>query len=307
MKKIILVLAIAAALPTHAQQGTKVNKGSIGLGFHLACPQSELKDIKYDDGFGINLSYLTRKYPYKSMVNFQLGVQLDFANMQSKTFKDIELSDPDIKGFGTNKAINNMYGTFGVARINFGTDDDKVVPYINLLAGHRNYSTRQHFSLDNPAANPEYQSDTTTMRVVHTNRFHYGAGVGVNYRINEYFSLESSVTYTIGGTGAALPLKNITKAEGSSTVDYSNYKSVRTDMLLINVGLRIHLYERDSDRNSTPSSTLSNSPTNTRYKDTPRNTPTNTTPKNGTPTTPAKKKVITPKKNGPVKGGKDKS
>ena len=72
MKKVILLGFILAATSTFAQQEAKVSRGSIGIGMHLACPQSELQDIKYDEGFGLNLSYLSRKYPYQSKTNFEI-------------------------------------------------------------------------------------------------------------------------------------------------------------------------------------------------------------------------------------------
>lgn len=306
---------MAASTFSFAQQEAKVSKGSIGIGLHLACPQSELQDIEYDEGFGLHLSYLTRKYPYKSKTNFQFGVRMDFANMKSKTFKDIELADPAIIGKATAKASNKMYGTFAFGRINFGNDNDKVVPYVDLLIGHRNYTTSQLISLDQAAQNPEYQSDTFTKRIIHTNRFHYGGSVGVNYRMSESISFEASVTYTFGETGVALPLKNITRASGTNEIDYNDYKNVKTDLLLINAGIRFHLFKkyRKKTYNTSTAPTVPNTPTNTRYKDTKNTTtPTKTTdpvikdrPSTPTipttPTTPTKKTPIKIKPNGPVK------
>ena len=53
MKKLILPLIIFLSTPGFAQK--KVSQGSIGLGLHLACPQSELGVIDYDDGIGLNI------------------------------------------------------------------------------------------------------------------------------------------------------------------------------------------------------------------------------------------------------------
>ncbi len=314
MKHSIIFVLTLLGFTSFAQQSGTVSKGSLGIGLHLACPQNEHKDIKYDDGYGLNLSYLSRQFPANSKLNYQLGIQLDFANMKHKDFKEIELEDPNIIGNATITASNNMYGTFAVGRINYGTREDKITPYANLVIGHRNYSTRQHLSLDQPGKNLDYQSDTITHRVVHTNRFHYGAGVGVNYRVNNSLSLELGATYTFGQKGATLPLSNIIRIDGTSDVDYRNYKTVNTDMLLINVGIRIHLFKRyfhHPNNNSTTSP--SQTPSNTRYKDT-------RTPRRGdppiindrkgptkTPTIPKKKTPIKVKPGGGVKDKNDKS
>ena len=191
VKLLTLILGLFTVTQSFAQQEAKVSRGSIGIGLHLACPQSELQDIKYDEGFGLNLSYLSRKYPYQAKTNFQLGARMDFANMKSKSFENILLADPNIIGNATAKASNKMYGTFLFGRVNFGNDNDKIVPYLDLLIGHRNYTTSQLISLDQPSQNPDYQTDTLTARVVHTNRFHYGGSAGVNYRINKSISLEA--------------------------------------------------------------------------------------------------------------------
>ena len=90
MKKLILPLIIFISTSGYAQK--KVSEGSFGIGFHLACPQSELGDINYDDGFGLNLSYLSKKFPYKSPINFQLGARMDFAHMQTRKFESIILA-----------------------------------------------------------------------------------------------------------------------------------------------------------------------------------------------------------------------
>ena len=301
MKKLILLGLILSATSSYAQQEAKVSKGSIGIGLHLACPQNELQDIEYDEGFGLNLSYLSRKYPYQAKTNFQLGARMDFANMKSKSFENILLADPNIIGNATAKASNKMYGTFLFGRVNFGNDDDKVVPYLDLLVGHRNYTTSQLISLDQPSQNPDYQSDTFTARIVHTNRFHYGGSAGVNYRVNESISLEASVTYTFGNAGAALPLKNITRESGTNEIDYNNYKTVKTDLLLINAGLRIHLFKRYRQRNTNNPNTTPSTPKNTRYKDTNTNPTRNNDPIIKDRTTPRTPSIPTPKKKTPIK------
>jgi hypothetical protein len=312
IRKTLFLLCAVAGLHAMAQE----SKGYLGIGFHTACPQSELKDIKYDNGYGINLSYLSSRYPSKSMLNVQAGMQMDFAKMQSKKFENLELSDPNIIGTATITATNSMYATMGVVRLNWGTDDDKFVPYVNFLIGNRQYNTRQRLQLDEVSQNPDYQSDTTTRHIVYTSRLHYGAGIGCSYRLNKSFSLESGITYTFGDKGAALPLRNIKQVEGTSQVDFSDYKIVKTDMLLINVGFRIHLFQQyQTPLESTSSPTTA--PTTTRYKDvnTPRTstpTPRTNTPRTTTPSTrnsgstkssSPKKTPISTKGAGAVKGG----
>ena len=96
MKKTLTIILTLFTTSILAQTQAKAPRGSIGIGLHVACPQSELKDIDYDPGFGINFSYLTRGYPYKSKVNFQVGARMDFANMQSRTFDSIAVAQHSI-------------------------------------------------------------------------------------------------------------------------------------------------------------------------------------------------------------------
>ena len=313
MKKTLTIILTLFTTSILAQTQAKAPRGSIGIGLHVACPQSELKDIDYDPGFGINFSYLTRGYPYKSKVNFQVGARMDFANMQSRNFDSIAIAQPAdgpaVIGDANVKASNRMYGFFGLVRLNWGTQDDKFVPYLDLLAGHRNYNTYQNISLNEPEDNLDYESNTLTDKVVYTQRFHYGAGIGTKYNLNSSISLDAGITYTFGERGAALPLDNITRSEGGDEIDYTNYGTIKTDMLLINAGIRINLFKIYTHKKSyTPSTTTT--PTNTRYKDT---TPTKTSnpsiPNKNTPTkaTPKKKIPIKIKPNGPTKDKDDRS
>lgn len=320
MNKIITLSILLLSTGSFAQQSGRVNTGSIGFGLHWACPQSELQDIEYDDGLGINLSYLSRKMPYKSPINFQWGARMDFGRLGSREFENIIVVDGSttLEGGASVTASNRMYGLFASGRVNFAPDGNKVTPYIDLLAGHRNYTTHQILELNKPGLHPEYESSDIVNRIVHTNRFHYGGSLGLNYQVSESFSLESSVTYTIGGTGAVLPLQDIVRAEGSNEIEYDNYQSVRTDLLLINVGIRLHLFKRYTAKNRgpNPTTTTPSTPQNTRYRDpnTPNDTttPANTkrtrttggvrgTPGNTTTPTPVKKKVPKVKSDGPKK------
>ena len=61
MKKILLTFLLGLPVALFAQD--KINKGSLGIGFHLACPQSEIGAIDYDHGFGINFSTVKAEDP----------------------------------------------------------------------------------------------------------------------------------------------------------------------------------------------------------------------------------------------------
>jgi hypothetical protein len=312
MKKLILPLIIFLSTPGFAQK--KVSQGSIGLGLHLACSQSELGDIDYDDGIGLNISYLSRKFPYKSPVNYQLGARMDFAHMQTRKFESIILAQDDgplIIGDANIEARNRMYGLFAEGRINFADEFQKVSPYLSLLAGHRNYTTYQVLSLNQPNYNPEREAASVTERVVHTNRFHYGGTVGIIYKLNNSISLESSITYTFGHEGAALPLKDIVRENGSNEVKYNNYQTVKTDILLINAGIRFNLFKTysHSSTSNDNSSNKYNSLDSKRYYDNSTRNNSNSgpisIPRSNTPT--KKQYPIKVKSDGPKRGKNDNS
>lgn len=305
MKKITILFLVAVSFNASAQQQiSRVSKGSLGFGLHWACPQSELKDIKYDDGIGIHFTYLSKKMPYKSPINFQWGVRVDFGNLGKREFENIIVEDNKtiLPGGATITAGNRMYGLFANGRVNFGQEHSKVTPYVDVLIGHRNYTTHQALTLNKPGLNQDYESTVVVNRVVHTNRFHYGGSIGVNYQVSPTFSLESSITYTFGEIGAALPLKDIVRSEGSNEVNYTNFQRVKTDLLLINVGVRLHLFKNyDQINNRSPSTT--NAPReNTRYKD-PSTTNTQNNPTRGrvTPRNTNTRSILTPKKTPQIK------
>lgn len=280
---------------------TKVERGTLGIGLHLACPQGELRDIEYDDGWGLNLSYLTRGYPYQSPINVQFGARMDFAAMNHKDFTvDINTPVPDDANM---EVRNNMYGLLALGRMNFGYNQ-KVTPYVDFLAGHRNYGTHNTITANNPELNPDYESISYTNRVVFTKRFHYGMGIGATYELTENVLLEAGATYTVGGVGAAMPLPDVNQANGSNEVIYE-YSEVRTDILLINTGFRFKLYKHYRTYN--PSETTPSTPTDRRYKDTqppPRTSdPVIKDRPSKKPTTPKKKAPIEIKPDGPKKGG----
>ncbi|NBV56680.1 MAG: hypothetical protein EBR72_02580 [Bacteroidetes bacterium] len=312
MKKLILPLIIFLSTPGFAQK--KVSQGSIGLGLHLACPQSELGVIDYDDGIGLNISYLSRKFPYKSPVNFQLGARMDFAHMQTLRFESIILAQDDgplIIGDANIEARNRMYGLFAEGRINFADEFQKVSPYLSLLAGHRNYTTYQVLSLNQPNYNPEREAASVTERVVHTNRFHYGGTVGIIYKLNNSISLESSITYTFGHEGAALPLKDIVRENGSNEVKYNNYQTVKTDILLINAGIRFNLsktYNHSSPSNDNSLNKYNSLDSKRYYDNSTRNNSNSgsiSIPRSNTPT--KKQYPIKVKSDGPKRGKNDNS
>lgn len=312
MKKLILPLIIFLSTPGFAQK--KVSQGSIGLGLHLACPQSELGVIDYDDGIGLNISYLSRKFPYKSPVNFQLGARMDFAHMQTRRFESIILAQDDgplIIGDANIEARNRMYGLFAEGRINFADEFQKVSPYLSLLAGHRNYTTYQVLSLNQPNYNPEREAASVTERVVHTNRFHYGGTVGIIYKLNNSISLESSITYTFGHEGAALPLKDIVRENGSNEVKYNNYQTVKTDILLINAGIRFNLsktYNHSSPSNDNSLNKYNSLDSKRYYDNSTRNNSNSgsiSIPRSNTPT--KKQYPIKVKSDGPKRGKNDNS
>lgn len=310
------LLFLLISTVSFSQNSGQVPKGSIGFSFHAACPQGELRDIEYNDGVGWGISYLTRRYPYQSKVNFQVGGRLDWSAMGAKSFKDIELEDPNIIGLGTIRATNKMFGAFLEGRISFGTDNDRLVPYIGLYAGHRNFKTDQLLSLDKPNENPLYITDTLTQRVIFTKRFHYGLGGGFSYRLNQNVSIEAGFMYTLGEVGAVLPIKSIVRLNEGNEIDYNNYQSVHTDMLILQVGIRFNLFKTYSyTPYREPTTATRNTPSNTRYKDTPttrtRDVPVindrKRTGGSGTrPTpTPTKKVPIKVKPNGPTRDKND--
>ncbi len=258
-----LIIAVLLSIPLVSLGQTKVNRGSLGIGIHAACPQSDLKTIEYDDGWGFNFSYLSRKFPYQEPINFQIGARMDFGNMQSKTF-DVELATPTPDD-GEMRVKNNMYGLFLVGRININ-DNNKVTPFANVLIGHRNYSTGSTITANNPQLNPDYESVAYNNRIIFTKRFHYGVSLGVSYKANDNISLESSITYTIGDKGAVQPLADVTQEVGRNEVHYDYKTAKKTDMLLINLGVRFELWKKYYANRETPTSTP-NTPSNTRYKD----------------------------------------
>ncbi|MBR9917956.1 hypothetical protein GYB29_09810 [bacterium] len=305
MKKLLLVaFCIGSISPAFAQD----NDGSLGIGFFKACPMNEFEEIGYDEGFGMNLSFMSKRFSLSPAVHFNWGLRMDFASMDNRDFEAVPINTP-VPDMGDMAVHNSMYGFFGTGRLSFGTG--RFTPYAEALIGHRNFNTKQVITAQNPGLNPEYEAATTYNKVVYTKRFHYGGSLGVTYKIGSGFYLESAITYTEGHTGAVMPLKDIEQNE--AMMNY-NYSISPTDMLLINVGVRFRLGSSKSNTNSTPR-TRSGPPAKTqdRYRDTNTNTDNNDSSRDSgsdtTPSTPkpSKKKLEVKSSTKPQRSGKDNS
>jgi hypothetical protein len=237
MKKIITVIFMIMSWYGYAQNMFIENKFTLGLGMQFADPQEGLKEIKYNRGIGPQISLLTPCYPELSWLNVQFGAQMDFANMGWKTYRDIELS-ADIVGDGRLRVKNNMYGLFAKTRINLGAYDASFKPYIDLMFGHRHFSTGSVLILNRPKRNPDYEKKDYTNRIVFTRMMHYGAGIGFCTLNEEHVIFEFGVSYTRGGPGTVLPLKDLSRSPGGDDIDFSKHQRVNTDMLGVHIGVR---------------------------------------------------------------------
>ena len=276
---IVLLLLIGSQINSFAQEA----RGSLGFGYFRACPQNGLKDINYDDGHGMSISYMSRKWPVGSWAHFQYGGRMDFASMDKREYDPVLLNTPT-EDYGDVKVSNSMYGTFALARFSFG--NGRVQPYAEALIGHRTFNTQQQIQAQNPDFNPQFESLTVYDKVVYTNRFHYGGSLGVTYQLNKYIILEAGVTYTEGGEGAVMPLDDIYQ-EGP-VLRYPHVFS-ETDMLLINGGIRFQFYkiQRRPSSGSSPSSTPK------KYTDPPQED----NPPPPPPPPPIEKRKLEPKKD----------
>ena len=304
---LLLILASFLFIPTYAQN----QSGTLSFGYFRAIPMNNLCDIDYDQGNGFKIGFMSRQFDMTSAVKFNWGLRMDIASMDKREFDAIPINTP-VPDMGDLTVRNSMYGFFGLARLSFGSG--AVQPYAEFLLGHRNLHTKQVITAQNPNLNPEYEAETYYNRVVWTKRFSYGGSVGVSYRLSPGFSLETSVTYTEGGVGAVMPLKDVSQNEV-----YMNYphQQSETDMLLINVGIRFRLGSTRSNTSST-AETKPGPPakTNTRYtndQDTNSNNSNSNTSSssssnnNDTSTKPAKKKLEVKPSTKPKKNETDKS
>ncbi|MFY0643199.1 MAG: hypothetical protein JXR19_01905 [Bacteroidia bacterium] len=279
MKQFTLLFLLAFPLLSMAQEA----RGSFGLGYYRACPQNGLKAVNYDDGHGMHFTFLSRKYPFSTM-SFQYGGRLDFASMGSKDFEPVLLDVPN-EDYGDLEVRNSMFGLFGLARVNFGQSN--LQPFFQGQLGYRTFNTQQNITAQHPERNLQFESFTQTDKVVYTNRFHYGATVGVTYQLNRSIILESSVTYTEGETGAVMPLEDIYQT--GPVLKYPHVFS-ETDMLLINAGIRFQFYRHERKPRTGTSPTKPSTPT---YKD----PPIEKDPPPPPPPPPIEKRKLEPKKN----------
>lgn len=294
MKRLLSFFSLLSiAFLIHAQP----NSG-FGFGVFGALPQNDLKEANYDNGFGANLSLYSKPISLGGEglpLSLQFGVRFDWADMQERDF-EVELNTP-VTDMGTLEVNNSMYGLLGAARISYGTG--RFLPYGEFLIGHRNYHTKQSITAQNPNLNPDYEDVSYANKVVWNKKPHVGFGAGISYQIKENFSLESGFTYTIGQQGYVMPLDDVSQTGNEINYDFSN---VKTDILLINVGIRFSLKRNYS---SIPNGT----PTEHRNDDTyreqsrPRRSGTVNSP-NHSPKTGGAKKSLEPKTNGSgTKGG----
>lgn len=247
MKRNVLLIATLFMLSLLASAQPN---GGLHMGFFGAFPQNELKDAKYDNGYGFQMGLYTKPFSMgnlNSPLSFQLGMRMDFADMKDKEFNVI-LSTP-VPDNGALLVQNTMYGFFGVVRMSYAPG--RVMPYADFLVGHRNYHTKQSISALNPDLNPDYESTSYSNKVVWTKKPHIGFGAGLMYKINDNLNLDLGATYTMGNQGFVMPLQDVVQEENEV---FYNYKTVNTDILLIKASLIIRL-KRERTYNPNPEST----------------------------------------------------
>lgn len=246
MKKYTTILFCLLAISLAENTKAQITGGQWSFGLYNACPQNEFKDSGYSDGFGWNLSYVSKHYSLSDQMRFQWGSRMDFAGMDSKEFGEVPLNVP-VADDGILRVKNSMFGWFGIGRFSYPVN--RFTPYCDALIGFRTFNTQQQLTAKNPSYNPDYESVSYVDQVVFTSRFSYGGSLGVLFKLNRTFSLESSVTYTWGNRGAIMPLDDIYR--DGDILRYPHTFS-HTDMLLIQGGINIQLfkYERTSTGSS---------------------------------------------------------
>jgi hypothetical protein len=214
--------------------GSALGQGYLSVSGIAALTQNQLKSVSYKDGFGLALAWLSNERKFNDRWDWQLGAHFDWSFHGTRTFNvALNTPVPDNGLLTVDNQSAAIYAMFQLCR-----NEGWIRPYWTLAAGPREYNTSQVIKADNPLSNPDFESETTTNRVVYTGRMHVGLGFGGLIHLNENVIVDLGLLYSYGGVGAVQPLKKV-QQDGNRMI-YDHVQS-STDILLVRVGFRFSL------------------------------------------------------------------
>ncbi len=232
-----------------------VSKAQPYLGLHFigASPLNELCDSTYRHGFGFGMEFMSnnliRNVANPDRIDFRIGGSFEFL-AHGKETREIVLntiaSDP-----GDYTVRNNHLGLLLTGRFTF-IGNARVSPYVDGFLGPRFFNTTESI-----VPQREIQGfEPSETNIYNNSTFHYGASLGVLFKLNSIFAVDTRVSYS-DGTEANWAVLNSAHLDGN----FLKYQSTKTftDLLVYRVGFTIRFNKSERTRSITPS-TPSNDP-----------------------------------------------
>lgn len=226
MKKFFLLFFLAAALHSRAQAS-----------FSLYGQTALYKGDQLPNNYGINIFSpgipLTGESG-KKQTELRLGADFDFFLMDQRKMEHIPLAVPQV-GNATVKLGNRLSRFNFITRFSFPYEKS-VVPYFDLFAGVRNYSTMMSVDPNDTLYAPS--SD----KIYKAKAFNYGANAGVMLSLGNTIKLDAGFSFSCLGR----PIKEVdmwsAHVENNSLV--IDRKKAKFGLPMVHVGVVIMCNEQ---------------------------------------------------------------
>ena len=234
--------------------GLAYSQGYMGLHFVGSSPLNTFCDTGYRNGYGINFEFLSnnllRKSTNANNVGIRFGLAFDYQAAGKEKY-DVTLNTPD-NDPGYLRYNNSHLGFRGIMRISF-LDEGRVNPYFDAFTGLRGFYSHKYLSFKEPR--PDYESEQSE-QIMNGWTWRYGGSLGVQYRINSTFSVDTRVTYSRGSETDWLNM-NTLNMENQETSYRTSYTT--TDLLIYTVGITIRFNGCGSCRSGSSTTPSDNS------------------------------------------------
>lgn len=226
MKRLVILLfVITTTLHINAQY-------SFGIGYAGTFPLSTFQQENYKNGNGLDLYFLSKKFPEYSRIQAQVGVDLNVFNAGERSTSNV----PTTSGNYATYYLSNHHSALSF-KLRFVTLENIVRYHVDLDLGNRSFYSTEMLSFENSSGNQPPNSSN----YVHRDKAYFmGITTGVLYQITDWLSLDAYTRVDFGKSANWLNL-NAYKAI-NNIPDYSSfqYKTTTTPLLWAGISAIIH-------------------------------------------------------------------
>jgi hypothetical protein len=216
MKKICIILFVMIiSLQIKAQF-------SLGIGYAGTHPLGDLLANNYKDGNGLDLYFLSKKFPEYSRIQAQIGVDFNVFNTGERSISNVLTTSGS---YGT-YYLNNHHSALSF-KIRFVTQENIFRYHFDLDLGNRAFYSSESLKLEENGT----QSTNTSNFLKQDNAYFTGLTVGVLYQITDWLSLDAYTRVDFGKSANWLDINSFTAINNTPEYATLQYKTTNTTLL----------------------------------------------------------------------------